>query len=186
MSKNQDYWSKWYASNPSMPPSPFSLWCQVRYLDGRSLNLLDAGCGNGRDSLYFASKGHLVTGIDSANVSRPELDNPRFIQGDALSGLPSSDAIYARWFLHVLDHDETNAFLVLAAHSIPTGGFIFLEFRTNLSGLKHDHYRREINRLDIERFLCHLGLVVDTSVEGKGFSTVGDDDPILARVVAIR
>jgi len=61
-----------------------------------------------------------------------------------------------------------------------------MEFRTNLYGLKQDHYRREINRTDVERSLCHLGMTVDFSVEGKGFSKVRDDDPTLARIVAIR
>ena len=151
------------------------------------MNLLDIGCGNGRDSLYFASKGHLVTGIDSASVERPPiLANPSFIQGDALSELPSADSIYARWFLHVLNDAEAATLLVLMAKSVRPGGLIFLEFRTSLSGLKQDHYRHEKNRTDIERFLCHLGMTVDVSVEGQGFSKVGDDDPRLARIVAIR
>jgi hypothetical protein len=40
--------------------------------------------------------------------------------------------------------------------------------------------------MGVERSLCHLGMTVDFSAEGKGFSKVGDDDPMLARIVAIR
>ena len=183
---DKNYWDQWYIQNPSMPPSPFAIWCQENYLEGKSLNLLDVGCGNGRDSLYFASKGHTVTGFDSANVKRPTLINPQFVQRDVLSGLLSSDVIYVRWFLHVLNENETDSFLILVSSSVKPGGFVFMEFRTNLYGLKQDHYRREINRTDVERSLCHLGMTVDFSVEGKGFSKVRDDDPTLARIVAIR
>lgn len=34
------------------------------YLDGRRLNVLDVGCGEGRDALWLAKLGHTVTAID--------------------------------------------------------------------------------------------------------------------------
>ncbi|MBS1254751.1 MAG: hypothetical protein MAG581_00547 [Deltaproteobacteria bacterium] len=36
------------------------------YLKDRSA-VLDLGCGQGRDTLFFARKGHTVLGIDAAN-----------------------------------------------------------------------------------------------------------------------
>ena len=43
-------------------PSPFATWVADR-LEPRQ-HILDVGCGNGRDSVYFAEQGHRVTALD--------------------------------------------------------------------------------------------------------------------------
>ena len=61
-----DY-EKLYASTPDALGKPAD-WVQMFFdaYDGPRLRILDIGCGQGRDSLYAAAKGHDVLGIDLA------------------------------------------------------------------------------------------------------------------------
>ena len=43
-------------------------------------NLVELGCGNGRDSLYFAKHGVHVTGIDASEVAINELQKKNLLQ----------------------------------------------------------------------------------------------------------
>ena len=74
-----------------MDPSPFARYAATLVEPGRTL--VDLGCGNGRDALYFASLGLSVIAIDLSDTAIQTLrerggDNPRFLCGD-LSTPPS-------------------------------------------------------------------------------------------------
>ena len=65
----------------------FCLWDVVRDF-GKQFKkdsyILDAGCGNGRDS-YALSKQHQVTGLDTADYVPESTENCSFVQGDFCS-----------------------------------------------------------------------------------------------------
>ena len=50
---NRDYWNRYYQDGLCpMDPSPFARYAATLVEPGRTL--VDLGCGNGRDALYFA------------------------------------------------------------------------------------------------------------------------------------
>ena len=57
------YWDEYYKKDnaPSFP-SPFAEYVASKL--STKQNILEIGCGNGRDSKYFSSKGHHITGLD--------------------------------------------------------------------------------------------------------------------------
>ena len=60
---NRDYWNRYYQDGLCpMDPSPFARYAATLVEPGRTL--VDLGCGNGRDALYFASLGLSVIAID--------------------------------------------------------------------------------------------------------------------------
>ena len=90
---NRDYWNRYYQDGLCpMDPSPFARYAATLVEPGRTL--VDLGCGNGRDALYFASLGLSVIAIDLSDTAIQTLrerggDNPRFLCGD-LSTPPST------------------------------------------------------------------------------------------------
>ena len=81
---NAAYWSNFYSDLHELPlePSNFAFYT-ARFLQGLAeknsyKNILDIGCGNGRDSYFLSSQGYTVTGIDLC--SKIEVDNFQFLQ----------------------------------------------------------------------------------------------------------
>jgi SAM-dependent methyltransferase len=101
------------------PPSRFARWAfdqlHSRYPRGQ---ILELGCGTGRDARHFAREGYVVTAVDYSATAieraRRELDNPphvRFRRQDALTALrdtlsASLDAVYAHAVYMMLPEDE--------------------------------------------------------------------------------
>lgn len=65
-SKNEKYWGD--------DPSPLSLLLFSHLYERKNLTLLDIGCGQGPDSIYFAKKGFNVTAIDISEIGLNHLN----------------------------------------------------------------------------------------------------------------
>lgn len=65
-------------------PALEALWTRF---DGRSLNILDAGCGQGRDALPLARRGHRVVGVDSAPTGIAQMLEEARAEGLAVEGV---------------------------------------------------------------------------------------------------
>lgn len=108
-------------------------------------SVLDIGCGTGSDSVYFASRGLEVTGLDGSGVAierarakaREQGVSARFIQGDALrlSELNETfDTVVECGLLHVFS-DENMARLVREVHAVlrPSGRYVVACFSDQAS-----------------------------------------------------
>ena len=64
MLANIDYWQSVYSKSivPTFP-SQFSVFVQS-WLGSGDKNIIEFGCGNGRDSRFFHQMGHTVTAVD--------------------------------------------------------------------------------------------------------------------------
>lgn len=106
-------------------------------------DILDLGCGTGKDTLYFAQKLHRVTAMDFSENSIDALDQEikkrklrtiRSIIGDISEQLPfknkSFDAVYAHLSLHYFDTLRTISIFREIHRVLRTGGLLFVKCKS--------------------------------------------------------
>lgn len=139
---NAAYWSNFYSDLHELPlePSDFAFYT-VRFLQGLPeknsyKNILDIGCGNGRDSYFLSSQGYTVTGIDLC--SKIEVDNFQFLQKNILDHeFDGFDVCYLRFVIHTLTESEcVQLFARLAL--MPPQTLIAFETRSTTNITKED------------------------------------------------
>jgi SAM-dependent methyltransferase len=199
-----DYWDEYYAGRASRVrrlPSQFAAFIAGE-LDQRH-RIIELGCGDGRDALFFASYGHDVIGVDAshtaveacqllaetlgetaafivARIEEPDL--AARVRGEAGPRL-----VYARFFLHAITEAEEESLLDLAAAITDPGDFLAVEYRTvrDQSGAKvtASHYRRFVLPAAFEARALARAFDVIYSVEGFGFAKYRQDDAYVARTL---
>jgi bifunctional enzyme CysN/CysC len=204
------YWDSYYSKRKApINPSSFALFCNENYFESHC-HVLEFGCGNGRDSFYFA-KTHRVTAVDDSNVV---VDSNRiralqegvlsvnFLHGEfgrEIAGLPIEvDAVYGRFVIHAMPEESEARVLLESWRLLRNGGRLFLEFRTIRDPLMNegapigeservtDHYRRFIDFEELCAKLLAIGFSLDFTIEKQGLAAHGNDDPVVGRVVATK
>ncbi len=67
-----EFWDKVYSHDPSFfgeEPSSFAVLCHKEFERYNIKRILELGCGQGRDTLFFASRGIEAYTIDSSKVA---------------------------------------------------------------------------------------------------------------------
>lgn len=66
--RDREYWNSYYRSiaDKKVTPSDFAINVEKRI--PRKSHIMELGCGNGRDSLYFLSQGHDVIAVDGSDA----------------------------------------------------------------------------------------------------------------------
>ncbi len=121
-----DIWNKVYVRDASFfgdDPSNFGLECYKEFKKHGAKKILELGCGQGRDTVFFASKGIDVSAIDSSQVAIDTLSN---ITGEKKlpispmihnpgEGLPFNnsdfDAVYSHMFFNMRFTDDQVKYL---------------------------------------------------------------------------
>ncbi len=199
-----EHWDSCYAAGAApSDPSPFAVHVR-QHMSGGERDLVEVGCGNGRDSVYFAQTGLAVTAIDASPVAiefcRETHDaeiafrHGRLEEADLPSG--AFDAVYARFVLHAMTLDEEQVFHPAAARLLRPGGRLYLEARSIHDPLArkgevlspteriHGHYRRFIVAEELTARVAEAGLEVESVVESNGLAVFQDDDPVVVRLAA--
>ncbi len=109
----KEYWDDFYKSNPDLSaPSSFAefVFDHLNLKDSKC-SIVDIGCGNGRDSLYFTKNNLEVTSVD--NFTNPETTSKlsNYIKLDIKDFNIPADLFYARFFLHAIDEDRLDGLL---------------------------------------------------------------------------
>lgn len=206
--KDNAYWDDYYKNNQHAAeissPSNFAIFCvdKIESIFNKKVNLLEIGCGNGRDSEFF-SINHDVTACDLSQVSINELNNKPNTKVDYrcadfthLETDVTYDVIYSRFTLHSVDKEgETRT--IQKAHKILNGGGVFMiETRSNYDEicgrgekvsdyewLYDGHYRR-FNVL--EDFLTRVkenGFEPIYVLQSNDLAPFGDRNPVVIRVI---
>jgi len=205
--ERESYWNAYYASTRTARrplPSQFATFVAGE-LD-TATRIIEFGSGAGRDSLFFSSHGHDVTGVDgskaavdAASALAAELgERATFVaatidQPDLASQLrvdPGNTLVYARFFVHAITDEEETAFLDLAARLTSPGDRLAVEYRTvrDSSGAKVTgaHYRRFVSPTSFNAKAVLHGFEVTYAVEGFGFAKYKQDDAYVARALFVR
>lgn len=201
---DKSYWIEYYKKNLAPhEPSRFALDMLERLVKEKTL--LELGCGNGRDSIFFARNGLRVTAIDQAqniieDLNR-EYSNMEFLVDDFVeSSLYSQrefDYIYSRFTLHAITKDEQGKVFNGVYRCLKNNGQLLIEVRStkdDIYGLgekigEHEfiyegHYRRFVDKDQLEEELTSKGFKIIMSEENNGFAPLKDQDPVLLRIVA--
>ena len=201
------YWDQYYSTLPDVTrplPSQFAVFVAGELQSPH--RVVELGCGNGRDSLLFASHGHRVIGVDvsdpainhcarlaetlgqTADFLTSSIDDP-----DLVGRIPTSEgptAIYARFFLHAITEEEEHSFFRCANTLTKVGDVMAVEYRTvrDLSQVKStvSHYRRFMDPVAFALAAVHHGFHVRYAVEGFGYAKYLQDDAYVARCVLVR
>lgn len=201
------YWDGYYQSGSCVTePSLFAQYVAGRVKPGEAL--VDLGCGNGRDSIYFAGQGLDVTAIDLsgeaiAALQSRNVPNACFQHGDVASPdfhQPGSyHNAYSRFSLHAMTEEHARLLLQNVFQSLRPGGHFFIEARSVRDPLfgkgeklernswRYDsHYRRFIVLEELVEELFKDGFHVTYAEESTGFAPFGEVDPPVIRVVAVK
>lgn len=207
LNEREDYWTRFYSeksrSDSLQPPSQFAAFVAQEIEPGSAI--FDIGCGNGRDSLFFAALGFKVMALDQSekaidatrkSISERGITNLHCVVGDvtgpylgnAISGLGSRTAcIYARFFLHAITEKEQNIFFQTLSEKLQPGHRLVLEYRTTadqfLEKYAQPHYRRYQPAEHVNTALKGLSFQLLYENEGQGYAKYKDEDAIVARSI---
>ncbi|MBU0711496.1 class I SAM-dependent methyltransferase [bacterium] len=205
---NKNYWESLYLrQNADLKPSLFAKYIADNFFkEGKSL--IELGCGNGRDAIFFANEGIDVLAIDQCEneieflknrFSNPK--NVRFLCGDFtnLDNNESFDIIYSRFTLHSITEKEERKTLIWSFTNLNPNGILCVEVRGHgneifgkgepVIGEKNayiydEHYRRFLNFNNFCKNLSDIGFFIDYAEEAKGFAPYKGEDQTFIRVIA--
>lgn len=206
--RDKQYWNQYYSESrvDLSAPSPFAVAISQYLAPGK--HLLELGCGNGRDSLYFLQKGLRVTAVDvsdravnALNKQTMENDDALFICDDFVKCQSlfqiQFDYIYSRFTLHAINEMQENELLKNIKSGLSCGGMLFVEARTTHDELfgkgkqvgrnafiYNEHYRRFIVVDEFLQKLRQHGFEILSIEEKNGLSKTNDSDPVLMRCIA--
>lgn len=202
---DKKYWSEFYFNNNELTKKP-SLFAQY-LVENSVINegdvLFELGCGNGRDSIFFAQNNIDVTAVDQCdkNISflNEQHNNISFISDDFtnLSNLESKvNVVYSRFTLHSINDEGELRTLNWVYNNLKKDGILCVEARTlkdpifgkgidkgNNIWFYNDHHRRFIDALSFKNKLVEMGFEIKLFEENNGFAKHKDDDPVVLRAI---
>lgn len=130
-------WDDTYKLRKMVSPLDFTMKAFAYLQKKPGCSILDIGCGDGRDSLFFAEKGLRVTAIDfsAEAIKRVTTANPAIdahVMDILAMNFPdaSFDAIYAHLSLHYFDDVQTDAVFDVIHRTLKEDGLFFVKCKS--------------------------------------------------------
>lgn len=199
-----EHWNAYYKNKTEVDDcSPFA--AHINWMLPAKSHIIDVGCGNGRDSYYFAKEGHNVEGFD-LNTVPAAAEKCNFYRA-SMGNMPEKwniDAVYSRFSIHSVPLDVELQFLEWAHKSLRPGGKLCIEARSIKDDLygtgkkvgEHEyiggtsyagaHYRRFIVLSDLEKRIKQEGFLIDHANESDEYAPYKDQRPCCVRVIAYK
>ena len=205
---DKNYWKNIYSKqSEGEQPSLFARHI-AETLDIEEKTLIELGCGNGRDAIFFANANAQVTAIDQCD-NIIELLNHRFkkvhnlkfscLDFTCLDDNMKFDIVYSRFTLHSISKEQEENVTRWAYRNLLPKGKLCIEVRgqkneiyrvgTPVEGepdafILNDHYRRFIHFDTICNELKSIGFQIDFAKEQKGFAPYNETDETYIRIIA--
>lgn len=134
---DKTYWAEKWASMSDRPVNDFAKRTVEFLKDKGCKNLLDLGCGDGRDSVFFSENGFDVTAVDyldgglkilqsiSPKVKCEKVDVRSLDFSDN-----SFDVVYAHLSLHYFDDETTRKIVKSLSQMLRDGGYLFIKCKS--------------------------------------------------------
>ena len=204
--KNYEYWNLFYENFSEEKQSSFAEFCLDFFNENSSI--LELGCGNGRDAIYFIKNSFKVLGVDQSKSAIKYLNDKaqwfsdsKFIQCDFtnLNDIGTFDVVYSRFTLHSVSQYEQNRVIENAWNQLLKNGLLCIEARGKKNdlfekGVKvidekdayiyNGHYRRFLDFDLLKNDLISLGFILEYSAEERNFAPMGDTNEFFIRVLA--
>ncbi|MBZ7969318.1 class I SAM-dependent methyltransferase [Campylobacter molothri] len=209
MLKDRNYWSAFYAKNQEpFEHSLFATFC-LKYFK-KDFSILELGCGNGRDALFFAKKGCKVKALDLCENEIRFLndnyknENLEFFCVDFCNFLDDKkyDGIYSRFTLHSISKDQQDKLFKNIPCLLKEKGLLCIEARGKKNSLFgkgervvnnngggycfifEEHFRRFLDFDELKQCVKALGLEILYAKEDKGFAPFKNEDDYFIRLIA--
>ncbi len=205
---DKNYWESYYRDQKLIQkPTLFAQYIYENKIRNHT-SLIELGCGNGRDAVYFANKGLEVLAIDQCeneikflNNKFFHLSNCSFRTGDFTDFHVDRkfDIVYSRFTLHSVSMEEEKKVCCWAYGILNNNGIFCIEVRGQKNeiygkgeavGSENDafiydrHYRRFLNFNDFCKRLQGFGFNLDYAEEKKGFAPFNGEDETFIRIIA--
>lgn len=204
--KDRHFWNEYYEKTRHgdnelvETQSSFATFCS-KFFEEENQRIIDLGCGNGRDSIYFASQGHRVTSIDVSETAIASLERKKGICAlvHDLASLPDAlgpvDIAYTRFSIHSITTEAQDKLLAWCANNVEK--LICIETRSindprcgkgtqgqDVGSWIDTHYRRF---LEMSTFLKHLqsfGFTIVKAEEDFFSAHYKEDKAVVLRIIA--
>lgn len=207
---DKEYWNDYYKQN-SKPKDASSFAEFILPKLTKNKSLIELGCGNGRDSIYFSQNDLNVIAVDQVCDEIDYLnenhknDNVTFICGDFTNLARNDDDliknskfdyVYSRFTFHSINEKKEDRTLNWISKVLVKGGLFLLEARSindpmfkkgeMLSESENftNHYRRymDLNKF-VEKLEKHCFEIV-YQIEDNNLAVYKDDNPYVIRIIA--
>jgi len=166
-------WETFYKNHKFKEPSSFAKFCEPLLN-----NVVELGCGEGRDIRYFISKGINAVGVD------PAFGGDYVLKQTAEKHIKETESpycVYTRFFWHAIPRRTQLKILKWAK------GFLFIEARTTQDKPKNIYGAHKRYLVDVPQLVKDLksnNFQILHLEEGIGFAKHKSEDPHIVRVIA--
>jgi len=178
---NKKYWDEFYKKDHTLIRSEFARWIAEYFSHKKDINIIDVGCGNGRDVKYFRDK-FSKSEIHPFGIDQSYCEKDFILQSDFNSILNNFDIVYSRFFIHALKMEEIHRFIEWSSKS----KYFVAEFRIRGDEPKiyKDHSRTLIDPPFIYYLLGIYNFEIEELHVGKGMAKYLEEDPLVCRIIA--
>jgi tellurite methyltransferase len=206
---DKNYWRDYYSKQrEERLPSLFAKHLVENYLNDKDVTLIELGCGNGRDSIYFSDKGIKVIAIDQVEEEIDYLRNKysdsknlEFISGDFTNFEDDRkfNVVYSRFTMHSINASQQDRVLKWSFDHLEQDGLLCIEVRgkkneifkkgEKVTGeedayIFENHYRRFLDFNELCNQLKEIGYSLIYCQEDKGFAPFKNTNETFIRVIA--
>ena len=207
---DKKYWTEYYSKNSK--PTDASTFAEfILPKLNSNKNLIELGCGNARDSIYFAQNNLNVVAVDQVqeeidylNENHKE-ENILFVCDDFTNLVNTShdiinetdfDYIYSRFTFHSINEAKEDRTLDWIENNLDKEGYFLLEARSlndpmfkqgkSLSDTENytTHYRRYMDLDKIIEKLESRNFEIIYNIEDNNLAVYKDDNPYVIRIIA--
>lgn len=186
MSDEKLYWKQFYENKPNIQkPSDFCTFVIDYFKNNIEINnVMDAGCGNGRDS-YELSKKYNVTGVDNCGYALTKNTNFNYKMESFINNNKKDfDLIYSRFTFHSITNEEQLLFLT----TIQKNTYLAIEARSikdidNNVHFGKNHFRNYIDIDNLNDILNKNNFKILYIKEGKDMAKYKNENNLCIRVI---